>query len=1337
MQLRPITFVENKQQAGAVPCALLKYCNRLIFFSGLFPCLVFADIATDGTAGQAANLAGPQFSIPAALGTQIGTNLFHSFSVFNVATGESATFSGPNGIANVVARVTGGTSSGIDGQLASTIPLANLYLVNPSGIVFGPQATLNIGGSFYASTANYVKLSDGGRFDASNPAHDLLTTAPIAAFGFLGPNAAPISVAGSLAVPQGASLGLVGGNIDMTNATLIANGGQIVLAAVASQAEVGVMTSGLNVATVTQFGNITASNSMLDVDEAANTTSGSGSIYIRGGQLVLGNNSAILSNTGTGNGGNIDIVATGEMQADNSVIQAQTAGKGNTGQISLAASGLTLTGGAQIDSSTQTGSSGTGGIIQLRISDTISISGMDANNSPSGIYGQTHGKGDGGFIDIKTKNLNLDKQGSISASAFDSGFGGAILIDAANLISIKNSGTIAASSYGVGDGGYIALKSPEISLDGGIVKSQVNGTGMGGYIAMDGGKLTLSNGAQIDSSSAGDSSGSLGIIQIATTDSISISGSDAKGYASGIFGQVQGSGNGWTIDAKTGKPFPLIDISTKNLSLFSGGSIDSTSASGASGNLGIIQIAATDTISIAGTDAGSNSSGIFGKVYGTGNGGLIDIKVKNLNLDQQGSISASAFSSGIGGDIVIDASNLISVKNSAKIAASSYDIGNGGYIALKSPEISLDGGIVKSLVNGSGMGGYIAMDGGKLTLINGAQIDSSSSAGSTGNLGIILITTTDSIAISGADANGYASGIFGQVQGGGNGWTTDAKTGKPFPLIDISTKNLSLLNGGAIDSSSAKGSSGSLGIILIDATDTIAIAGADANSNVSGIFGKVSGSGNGGLIDIKAKNLNLDNQGTISASTFSLGVSGDVVIDAAGPVNLNNGGKISASSYGAGDAGWIELKSPELNLDAGSIKSLVNGSGKGGYLAIDTGKLSLSNGAQIDSSSSSGSSGNLGQIRIAATDAVSISGADANGNSSGIFGQVHGSGSGGAIDIKTGTLEISRNASIDAGTFSSGDSGALNVTAANSISVSSGATMYSDTVGSGWGGNITLASPSLKLDGGSIIASASASGDSGWIQANVDKLALLNGAKIDTSTSGDGQGGYIDIIATNSVSLRGASSITSQSTGLGLAGYIAIDAGLSFTSDNSSVTTGATLADGGNISLLAKNMINMNNSSITATVGTGLGNGGNILLDPLFVVMNGSTITANAFGGNGGNINLIASNFLQSANSGITASSKLGVSGTVTMNGQLADLSGSLADLPIAYLDTKGLLQARCAASMAGAGSSFVLAGRGGIPEEPDTLIPSSVLAGHPLATPARSSDKSASLSISGFGCSN
>jgi len=161
-----------------------------------------AQIITDGTLGPTSNLTGPHFEIKANLGQQQGSNLFHSFQDFNLNSWESATFSGPNHIQNVISRVTGGEPSFINGRLQSQIGNANMYFLNPAGIMFGPSATLDVPGSFHASTADYLRFSDGGRFDATYPEQTLLTVAPPSAFGFLSDFPASIySQAFSLSLP--------------------------------------------------------------------------------------------------------------------------------------------------------------------------------------------------------------------------------------------------------------------------------------------------------------------------------------------------------------------------------------------------------------------------------------------------------------------------------------------------------------------------------------------------------------------------------------------------------------------------------------------------------------------------------------------------------------------------------------------------------------------------------------------------------------------------------------------------------------------------------------------------------------------------------------------------------------------------------------------------------------------------------------------------------------------------------------------------------------------------------------------------------------------------------
>src|SRR5678816_512500 len=151
----------------------------------------------------------PQFDITGGMRPGNGPNLFHSFGDFNVPSGNIANFLNDSGLptSNILGRVTGGNISNIFGTIQTNgFGNANLFLMNPAGFLFGPNATVNVGGMVSFTSADYLRLADGVRFNATpNPAADaLLSASPVAAFGFLGSNPGAITVQGShLAVPEG------------------------------------------------------------------------------------------------------------------------------------------------------------------------------------------------------------------------------------------------------------------------------------------------------------------------------------------------------------------------------------------------------------------------------------------------------------------------------------------------------------------------------------------------------------------------------------------------------------------------------------------------------------------------------------------------------------------------------------------------------------------------------------------------------------------------------------------------------------------------------------------------------------------------------------------------------------------------------------------------------------------------------------------------------------------------------------------------------------------------------------------------------------------------------
>ena len=379
-----------------------------LLFAGCY-CAVAAlggTVTLDGTVGPKGSVlpdANSVFTIDASLGTVRGNNLFQSFGQFNLSQGDTASFTGPVNIQNILARVTGGKPSMIDGTIDSTaMPNANFFLINPFGVMFGQHAQVNVSGSFAVTTADYVKLGDGGRFDARNPANDVLTAAPVSAFGFLGPTAAPITLSGVSTDPNnpsiltflqnGKSIWLVGGNIEHDGFLLGAPGGEIVMVSVASAGELPVNVDDPNAPVDTSsfatLGNLTLANGaavcasgtpggrvVLEADQISilsqssvnadnfGDTSGSGGIELTARTSIALDQSLVTSTaSGNGDGGSIAVTAPSIHFIDADV-ETSTIGNGKGGDILITTGDFTMGGGGQIGVTT-TGS-GTGGNLYL------------------------------------------------------------------------------------------------------------------------------------------------------------------------------------------------------------------------------------------------------------------------------------------------------------------------------------------------------------------------------------------------------------------------------------------------------------------------------------------------------------------------------------------------------------------------------------------------------------------------------------------------------------------------------------------------------------------------------------------------------------------------------------------------------------------------------------------------------------------------------------------------------------------------------------------------------------------------------------------------------------
>jgi large exoprotein involved in heme utilization and adhesion len=209
------------------------------------------------------------------------------------------------------------------------------------------------------------------------------------------------------------------------------------------------------------------------------------------------------------------------------------------------------------------------------------------------------------------------------------------------------------------------------------------------------------------------------------------------------------------------------------------------------------------------------------------------------------------------------------------------------------------------------------------------------------------------------------------------------------------------------------------------------------------------------------------------------------------------------------------------------------------------------------------------------------------------------------------------------------------------------------------------------------------------------------GTGLFTDSEASGGGGNVTVVASRMTMENGA-TVSAAGSGTGDAGSIMINAGNEFLSTNSSVTTTSTLASGGNITLLANNMIRQQNSQISTSVFGGPQTvGGNILIDPNFVILQNSQIIAQANAGSGGTINIIAGVFLADPTSIVDASARSGNSGTVSIQSPVQNISGELTPMPQKFSSAAALLAQQCAARVAGGKfSTFVVAGREGLPVE-------------------------------------
>ncbi len=392
-----------------------KILSSLVFLS-LIPGVAVAQITPDSSLGAEKSVVESNGNRDTIQGGAVrNTNLFHSFQEFNVGAGREAYFANPNGIANIFSRVTGNNFSNIQGVLG-VLGNANLYLINPNGILFGENARLDVNGSFFATTADSVVFGNGFEFSAANPNQPPLLTIDIPIGLRFRDNPAPIinvSVANDvgLQVNKGETLGLIGGNV-LLGGKITAPGGNVELGGLLAK---GTVTLDDNFKFSFPEGIDRADVSLLNASEVNVASDGSGSININaadinliGGSKLLGGIAEGLGNTNS-QAGDITLNATGAVTLTNeSSIQnpVNRNAVGNSGDINISANSLTLDNGSFF--STSTFGLGNGGDINVNVAEAVVLDGVTENSITRFASVVSAGaRGNAGNININAGSLTL------------------------------------------------------------------------------------------------------------------------------------------------------------------------------------------------------------------------------------------------------------------------------------------------------------------------------------------------------------------------------------------------------------------------------------------------------------------------------------------------------------------------------------------------------------------------------------------------------------------------------------------------------------------------------------------------------------------------------------------------------------------------------------------------------------------------------------------------------------------------------------------------------------------------------------------------------------------
>jgi CHAT domain-containing protein/large exoprotein involved in heme utilization and adhesion len=908
--------------------------------------------------------------------------------------------------------------------------------------------------------------------------------------------------------------------------------------------------------------------------------------------------------------------------------------EGNAGGVRIETGSLEVTNGALIDASTE--SKGDAGSVDIIARDTVVFGGEDSLGYGSGAYSIVYegAVGNAGGVRIETGSLEVTNGGQIGAAISGQGDGGSVNIIARDTVVFDGE-----DSLGFPSGAFSSV--------------QEGGEGNAGGVRITTGSLEVSNGAKIGSDTFGIGNG--GSVNITARDTVVLDGQGPRGDPSGVFSSVneaaEGSAGGVTIETGSLEVTNGAVIDANTYGLGDAGSINITTPlinidrgqisalTETTGSGGDIFIASPESLNISGNGE------ITATASNTGSAGNIGIRSQNLTLANGADITASTTGVGNAGTINLQADR-IDIRESSQILAFTEGSGAGGNITVRAPEaLNLDANTKLSVETSSaGRAGNIAIGANEINIGEGAEISARATATSTntedgGNISI----NTSQLNITGQ------LGIFAETAG-----EADAGTLTINPWNNNQDIEITFTNQGFISASTS--GTGNGGNIDIYAPESISITG-DGN-----IFVQTTGEGNAGIIEIETDNLRIADGTSISASTSGTGNAGTINIITE-TFTLQRGTSLTTETDSAGQAGNIEISSRELVISDNAQISATARSGAtsrqpGGNITINASDLLISGrlgifaetAGEADAgtlalnpwrnepnlnitftndgfiSARTTATGNGGNINIFAPEAINI------GGDGKISVETTGEGNAGTINIDTQNLTLTDGVAITAETNSPGTAGNINinsqtVTIGDGTSIS--ATAREASTATEAGGNISIEASELLISGElGIFAETAGESPAGTLNLNPDdgsgnlKITFANDGFISARTTSTGNGGNINIFASDSIEIDGSGRITVESRGSGNAGVIDIE------TRNLSIAEGTTISaatfdggDGGSIDINSTGTFRLAGTILAETRDTGAG--GDIVIDAGNLIAPNSTISARSTAaGNAGNIDI-------------------------------------------------------------------------------------------------------------------